>query len=817
MRPMKRRSLQMRAIVIMVCLVCHLCQGAVFESHWGQINDRVWLGPEYWANPMEDWRIQDGRLECITGGPNRNVHVLVCELGQKAARWEMSVRCGRMGTEAQAGSVGFRLGITDEIDDYRARCLKGKGLDLGLNHQGKLFIGATRSKTSLADTYLNDVLLRVVAQANGSLKLQARDPDTTEVLDTLSKRVGALAGNIALVNNHKAGKARYWFKDWKMSGDQVLRHEHRAWGPILWAMHTLHKTPQGHVLKLTAQMPPMGQDDPKTVNLELKAATGWKAISQANIDALSCTATFRLANWSAKHDVPYRLVYGDCTYTGTVRKDPENKAQVVVAGFTGNTDTGFPNKEVVRNVGVIDPDVLFFSGDQIYESVGGYGIIRAPADRAVLNYLRKWYLLGWAFGDLMRDRVTVCLPDDHDVYQGNIWGQAGRDCGGMRGHASGGYAQDPAFVNAVHRTQCAHHPDLYDPRPVERDITVFYGPMLYGRISFAILGDRQFKSGPQGKVDTGSGRPDWVLDPELDTATLDKAGLELLGTRQENFLEAWVADWAGVDMKCALSQTIFVNVANYHGGKQQFIPADLDSNGWPQTARNRALKILRKGFAFHYAGDQHLPSITHYGTDTWNDAGYAFCVPSIAAGYPRSWRPDQEGRPVQNRVNGPNTGEYRDGFGNPVTVWAVGNPAKKNRKGRINTLHDKSSGFGIVRFNKPAQTISMECYRLQIDAARLKSEDQFPGWPVTVKLTENYGRKPYGYLNEVICTHTQNPVVKLTDQASGELVYALRIQGQRFKPWVFKPGTYRVEIGDPDTETWTVVKDQVINRLHVTE
>jgi hypothetical protein len=738
------------------------------------------------------------------------VNVLVCELDSKPAPFTLSVRCGRLDTKALAGSVGFRVGITDEINDYRARCLKGKGLDIGLNGQGKLFIGAARSRTRLAEKYLNDVVLHVAAQADGTVTLQARDPDTAKVLESVSKRVDSLTGNIALVNNHKTGKARYWFADWKVSGDQVLRHDDRAWGPILWAMHTLHKTAQGHVLKLTAQMPPMGQDDPKQVRLEVKAATGWKAIGQARIEALSCTATFRLEAWSANRDVPYRLVYGEHTYEGTVRTDPEHKSQVVVAGFTGNTDTGFPNNEIAQNVGVMNPDVLFFSGDQIYEGVGGYGIIRTPADRAVLNYLRKWYLFGWAFGDLMRDRVTVCLPDDHDVYQGNIWGQAGRDCGGMRGHASGGYAQDPEFVNAVHRTQCSHHPDLYDPRPVERDISVFYGPMLYGRISFAILGDRQFKSGPQGKVDTGTGRPDWVLDANWDTSTLDKPGLELMGARQEQFLEAWVADWTGADMKCALSQTIFVNVANYHGPKQQFIPADLDSNGWPQTPRNRALRILRKGFAFHYAGDQHLPSVTHYGVDTWNDAGYAFCVPSIAAGYPRSWRPDAEGRSVQNRVNGPNTGEYLDGFGNHVTVWAVGNPAAKNRKGRINMLHDKSSGFGIVRFNKPDQTITMECYRLQVDAQTLEASDQFPGWPVTVQMTDNYGRKPYAFLDEVVHKGRRHPVVKVTHEATGELLYALRIKNNRFKPWVFEPGVYRIEVGDLSTRDRVVIKTQTI-------
>ncbi len=157
------------------------------------------------------------------------------------------------------------------------------------------------------------------------------------------------------------------------------------------------------------------------------------------------------------------------------------------------------------------------------------------------------------------------------------------------------------------------------------------------------------------------------------------------------------ADWRGADMKVVCSQTIFCNLANYHGGNQQFIFADLDSNGWPQTGRNRALAAMRRGFAFHYAGDQHLASIVHHGIDAWNDAGYSFCVPSIAAGYPRSWLPDKEGRPVQHRLHPelPNTGEYRDGFGNLMTVHAVGNPEQERRKPVLELLHDKASGYGI--------------------------------------------------------------------------------------------------------------------------
>ena len=54
-----------------------------FRSDWDVCNDRVWLGEDYWANPMEGWRIVDGAAECQTGGGDRNIHLIrhgICEL-----------------------------------------------------------------------------------------------------------------------------------------------------------------------------------------------------------------------------------------------------------------------------------------------------------------------------------------------------------------------------------------------------------------------------------------------------------------------------------------------------------------------------------------------------------------------------------------------------------------------------------------------------------------------------------------------------------------------------------------------------------------
>ena len=75
-------------------------------------------------------------------------------------------------------------------------------------------------------------------------------------------------------------------------------------------------------------------------------------------------------------------------FDGTIRRDPVDRP-LRVAAMTGQNHVGYPYSPVVENLKKLNPDLLYFSGDQIYESNGGYGIIRRPADRSILNYLGK--------------------------------------------------------------------------------------------------------------------------------------------------------------------------------------------------------------------------------------------------------------------------------------------------------------------------------------------------------------------------------------------------------------------------------------------
>ena len=372
----------------------------------------------------------------------------------------------------------------------------------------------------------------------------------------------------------------------------------------------------------------------------------------------------------------------------------------------------------------------------------------------------------------------------------------------MVDHDGGGYAQPAPMVNVVHRTNTAHHPDFYDPTPIKQNISVYYGDMVYGQISFAIVGDRMFKSGPKFTVTSWPGRPDHIKDPSIDIEALDQPGLVMLGDRQLKFLDAWGQDWTDATMKCVLSETIFCNVATHHGdGLEMRLIADLDANGWPQSGRNKAIDAIRKAFAIHVAGDQHVPSLLQHGIDDYRDACWSFCVPAISVGYQRAWWPDKLGFPILNRPahNFPNTGDYQDGLHNLISVYAIGNPKEELcQDNRICTLHDKSSGYGIIRFHKDSREITFECWKLDFDANTSQPEDQFDGWPKTVSMYENYGREAKAWLPTLQINGEKDPVIQIIQEANQEIVYTLRIQGSTFTPKIFQEGRYTIKVIDKE-------------------
>ncbi len=797
-----------------------------YSNNFDNLPDRVWVGENFWTIPLEDWQIHNGRLECIGTRPNMRTSIVTYPLASGNGTFTLNITCGLLNRGDQEGTVGFSLGVNDKEDpDVRAACYFGRGLNLGLRTGGVLFI---EDQTAGLPANFNWERFHLRVEGDFSAKenvitLRLLNEERIEIAQLVVKGKDDMEGLIVLgVNHHVAAPfssgPSFWFDDLEISGSKISYQPGNRFGAILWAMYTNSR----NVLKLTAQLAPVSLGGNGEVHLEMEEADHWKKVATEKVRVDSYTATFRIENWNPEQEVNYRISYSedlkdgetsDYGYEGIIRKEPVGRP-LVFGGMTCQYGYGFPYTPLANNLLKEDPDILYFSGDQIYEGNGGYSIVRFPAERAILNYLGKWYMFGWAFGDVMKERPTICTPDDHDVFQGNLWGDEGKKIEWEEWQeyagTTGGYIEPAEMINVVHATQCSHLPDPYDPTPIEQGISVWYTDMVYGEISFAIISDRIFKSGPKEVAFWKEGRRDWITEQNLDLSRLDKPGLKLIGNRQFEFLTHWMEDWKGANMKVLLSQTLFANIPTHHGSLDGILAGDLDSGGWPQTPRNKVVDLLRRCYAFHISGDQHLPLFVQYGIDKFRDAGWAFCTPAITVGYQRRFLPDRLGIPYHNRPahNLDNTGEYIGGLGHKNYVYAVGNlPDDTRSELRYERAQLSSSGYSIITFDPESRDISCNAIRFLADADRLRPEDSFPGWPVTVNQFNNAGMNRTGDTITIQSSGIINPVLLVYDAETDRLLLSIRMKGDEFSGVVEGSGRYNLKIGDPETDRWQTVPE----------
>ena len=469
-------------------------------------------------------------------------------------------------------------------------------------------------------------------------------------------------------------------------------------------------TVSNNSLKLSAQLFPLFPDETREVRLEIREGDTWKEIQKQQINDIGWSTLFRIENWDHTKNIPYRLRHGkEATFEGMIRKDPTDKSEIVVAALScnSNKDRG-PRDEYVRNINYQNPDLIFFAGDQSYDHT---------------EHTAAWLKFGMQFREVFRERPCITIPDDHDIGQGNLWGEYGKIASSPAGD-DGGYFYHHEYVKMVERCQTAHLPDPYDPTPIQQGIGVYYTNLILGNVDFAILEDRKFKTGPNGTIPQQGPRPDHIRNPEYDPKSIDLPGLELLGQRQLDFLDKWGSNWENISLKAVLSQTGFCGGAHLHGTKDNRLHADLDSNGWPQTGRNTALKAIKKANAVHIGGDQHLPTVIKHGIDAFEDGPWAFIVPAIVNNYySRWWWPEDEKAGENSNERLPWTGRYLDGFGNKITMHAYANPDARSA----------AAGYGLIRFDKSSSEVTFECWPRAADVTN-PDETQLPGWPVKIKM-----------------------------------------------------------------------------------
>src|SRR5690606_29601370 len=137
--------------------------------------------------------------------------------------------------------------------------------------------------------------------------------------------------------------------------------------------------------------------------LQLRQGFQWRDIATEPVDRNSRTAVFRLSDWDASGNINFRVRYNEkdtrgaeteSFYEGTIRREPLGRP-LKLGALTCQYTSGYPYTPLINNLKTLEPDMLYFSGDQVYEPNGGYPIKREPEDVSILSYLGKYYMFGW--------------------------------------------------------------------------------------------------------------------------------------------------------------------------------------------------------------------------------------------------------------------------------------------------------------------------------------------------------------------------------------------------------------------------------------
>jgi len=468
-------------------------------------------------------------------------------------------------------------------------------------------------------------------------------------------------------------------------------------------------TTSNNTLKLSAQLFPLYPKETRSVRLAIYQNDRWEEVQTQEVNELGWSAQFRIENWDMNQSYRYKLLHGSsASFEGLIRKDPIDKKEIKLAALSCNSNKDRGDREnYVKNINALDPDLVFFAGDQSYDHK---------------EHTAAWLKFGIQFREVFRTRPAITIPDDHDIGQGNLWGENGKKSLRADGN-DGGYFFHPEYVKMVERAQTSHLPDPFHKEPLEQGINAYFTNLVIGGIDFAIIEDRKFKSGPNGKIPLQGPRADHILNPDYNPDDINLPELKLLGDLQLNFLKQWGENTDQNRMKAVLSATGFCGGAHLHGKQSNRLHADLDSNGWPQNGRDKALELIKKAGAVHIAGDQHLPTLIKHGITEFDDGPWAFVVPAIINNYySRWWWPEDE-KPGKNANNLlPWTGQYLDGFNNKITMHAYANPDSDSN----------GSGFGFIRFDTSSNEVTFECWPRNVDVTN-EAAKQFLGWPLKVK------------------------------------------------------------------------------------
>jgi len=146
-----RRLLALSLFTVGALAIGCTSPGASFSTGFEDRVERVWVGPDFYGNRLQDWRLHAGRVEAVEGRrakPMRTLQLLTASLASETGAAVLEVRTGPL-AEAPTGEdtwTGFLLGAGGPGVDYRVTALvhhwpsTDGGLIVGVDGTGAIVV-----------------------------------------------------------------------------------------------------------------------------------------------------------------------------------------------------------------------------------------------------------------------------------------------------------------------------------------------------------------------------------------------------------------------------------------------------------------------------------------------------------------------------------------------------------------------------------------------------------------------------------------------------------------------------------------------------
>lgn len=125
----------------------------------------------------------------------------------------------------------------------------------------------------------------------------------------------------------------------------------------------------------------------------------------------------------------------------------------------------------------------------------------------------------------------------------------------------------------------------------------------------------------------------------------------------------------------------------------------------------------------------------------------------------------------------------------------MANPARHPGPG-LDGLRFRVTGYTILSCDRTTRKTTVTAWPRWIDPSSPEAKP-YDGWPITIDQLDNGLCGAKWQLDDVNTNGFRNPVIQVQN-AKGEVVYTLRINGESFTPLVRDPGMYTVTAFDPD-------------------